>query len=341
MQNIEDAFLQCAIESAKVTWFLDLEAFRLDRQQLVNTTKGDPICRWSHSHLEALHVVELKDVSSLYPFPVDIGKVHGFWQLSTEDITAIVWNDYHRDLELNKTDDDAWKDAQNDILNSCEAHEAVKLLIMYNILYKYIVQSYGQIDTHPFVTSDMCDLDRQYFAKAVCEFFLVESRKTTMCDMIWVEDSKPLEVSYYLGALCHVKTDGMILMENDNVNQLCAWIDVKPTSHSEKDDSVLYRSGIPNKAAISLAIAQRRWCQAKGGDHTVFGVEFCGHYSAFWSTFYKHEYLHNVKNSSILPADSHSFMKRSRVFDLIESIDRKEYARHFKGMLDYIASSNE
>lgn len=87
-------------------------------------------------------------------------------------------------------------------------------------------------------------------------------------------------------------------------------------------------------------MAQRNWCQAKGECQIVSGVEFCGHYAAFWSTAYTDEYLEDVKGCLTFLAGTDVEIERSLTFDLMETTERKEFARHFKSMLNDVGNRN-
>jgi len=51
-------------------------------------------------------------------------------------------------------------------------------------------------------------------------------------------------------------------------------------------------------------------------------------------------YLARLKTSEYLPVDDFFVLKHSKSFDLVESLDRKEYVRAFWSMMHYLRDGN-
>jgi hypothetical protein len=147
----------------------------------------------------------------------------------------------------------------------------------------------------------------------------------------WDYTNYPYTISLLRSMTGSVRPDGVIVYKTNKTNMIShVWIEAKTL---ETRNSTKYKSTIPQKAAECLALAQSQWDPNITKDCEIFGIEFSHRFVSYWHAVIPYNYLVSLQTSIIIPHDQYVIMERSTVLDLIESEDRRTFARWFLGLL--------
>ena len=336
--------LQFDIESrpeivhAKELWRRDPDLYHLDNPILQSHGYLKSGSAWTDAHLQAFHIVPILNLQIHHILPQEFmpddkeltDDFHLFWSMDRDDIYDENWE------KLYQTDP-----------NTCAKTKVIISSIMKDLMT--LVERRRSKNSDLSSTSDEGDVietQTWVFSNSICRSFLnvLDLHQKRLPSWDYVTSTKkgahyPITI---LGSILgQVRNDGAIVHVNtDRSISSFIWIEVKPLEYAPvpKTENA-YIDKIPQKAAEALSFAQSHWRRAGINikDQESFGLEFNHRYVSFWHTLFPKEYLLDVYCSKVLSHNHAIALKRSKVFDLIEAEDRKEFARCFVGLLNYVS----
>ena len=261
-------------------------------------------------------------------------------------------DDFHLFWSMNRDDiyDKNWEKLYQTDPNTCAKTRVIISSIMKDLMT--LVERRRSKDSDLSSTSDegnKTESGTQTFCSNICQSFLdilnLHQKRLPSWDYVESTNKEAHRPVTILGSVYgRARNDGSIVHTNlDKSVSSFVWTEVKPLEYAPilKTEKT-YISKIPQKAAEALSFAQSYW-QTIGVDiknQENFGLELNHRYVSFWHALFPKEYLLDVYRSRVLNHDHIIAFKRSKVFDLIEAEDRKEFARCFVGLLNYISKGN-
>jgi len=326
---------------AKGTWQKNPDLHRLDNPILQDHGCLKSGSKWTPAHMQAFHIVPILDLEIHHILPQEYmpndkeleDDFHLFWSMSRDDIYDKNWE----------------KLCQAD-LNICAK---TRVIIMSNLTdLMALVERRRSKDSDLSSTSnegDMIEPQTWAFSGNICRAFLdilnLHQKKLPSWDYVTSTKKgvhRPITIldSVYR----HARNDGAIVHVNIDRSTLpFIWTEVKSLEYApEPTTRNAYISKIPQKAAEALSFVQSHW-QTAGiniKDQESFGLEFSHRYASFWHAIFPKEYLLDVHHFTMLSHTHAIALKRSKVFDLVEADERREFARCFVGLLNYISKGN-
>jgi len=326
---------------AKESWQQNPNLHRLDNPSLQNHGYLKSGSAWTDAHLQAFHIIPILnlEIHNIIPkefMPNDkelTDNFHLFWSMNRDDIYDENWEKFCQ------TDPNTYAKTRISIST-----------VLENLAT--LVDRRRNKDSDLSSTSDegdMIEFQTWIFSNSICRTFLnvlnLHQKKLPSWDYVTGTKKgahRPIKILDSI--IGQVRNDGAIIHTDiDRSISSFIWIEVKSLEYAPipKTESA-YMSKIPQKAAEALSFAQSHWQKAGTNikDQESFGLEFNHRYASFWHTVFPKEYLLNVHRFPVLSYDHVIVLKRSKVFDLIETEDRKEFARCFVGLLNYISKGN-
>ena len=349
MDNAIPSHLQFDVDTrpeiihAKESWRQNPNLYRLDNPILQDITHG---CLksgsvWNLMHIQAFHIVpilnlKIEDVLPCNFLPNDddlAADFHLFWSMDRDDIYDKNWEKFYiTDQAADASTRAAITSSLNDLMTLVERRRST--------------------DSDLSSTSDegeKIEFETQAFARSTCRAFLdiMQLHRKDRPSWDYVDSSAKLAHRQILvldSIYGNARNDGAIIHVNaDKAVSSFVWIEVKPLEYAPRPRTEnAYISKIPQKAAEALSFAQSHW-QIVGTniqDQESFGIEFDHRYASFWHALFPRQYLLDVHRFPVLKHTQAIALKRTRVFDLIEIEDRKEFARCLAGLLKYISQGN-
>ena len=326
---------------ARESWTQDPDLYRLDNPDLQDHKCLKSGSKWTKAHLQAFHIIPILDLEIHHILPKEFmpndkeltDEFHLFWSMDRDDIYDKNWG------KLYQTDP-----------NTCAKTRIIVNSIIKDLMT--LVERRRSKDSDLSSTSeegDMIEPQTWSFSSNICQSFLdilnLHQKKLPSWDYVTTTKKGVHYSITILGSILgQVRNDGAIVHINvDRTISPFIWIEVKPleyASETTKEDA--YMSKIPQKAVEALSFAQSHWKKigANIKDQESFGLEFNHRRVSFWYAIFPKEYLLTVNRSRVLSQTHVIALKRSKVFDLIEAEDRKEFARYFVGLLKYISKGN-
>lgn len=326
---------------AKDTWKKNKNIHRLDnpilqdiKQQCLKSGSS-----WTMAHMQAFHIVhildlEIKDVLPYEYIPDDndelFNKFYLFWIIDRDDLY-----------------DKNWEKVFNINTNIDSKIKADIISCLNNLMT--LIERRKSTDSDISTTTDegeKIEFQTQVLASSICRTFLniLELHKKDKPSWDYVDSSahfshRKITILDYLYG--NARNDGSIInVDKNNHVSSHIWIEVKPLEYAPRPKSEnAYVNKIPQKAAEALSFVQSHWNTERLNvkDQETFGVEFNHRYVSFWHALFPKEYLLDVHRFSILDYNHAIALKRTKVFDLVESKDRKEFTKCFISILKYIS----
>jgi hypothetical protein len=349
MSNITPSHLQFDADArpeiihAKESWQQNPNLYRLDNPNLQDITHGciKSGSAWSLMHMQAFHIVPILNLETKDVLPQDFlpddnelaTSFHLFWSMNRDDIYDKKWEKFYN------TD------------QTTEANIRAAITSSLNDLMT-LVERRKSTDSDLSSTSDEGDkieFETQAFARSTCRAFLdiMKLHKKDRPSWDYVDSSAKSAHRQILildSIYGNARNDGAIIhIDTNKPVSSHVWIEVKPLEYAPKPRTEnAYINKIPQKAAEALSFAQSHWQQAGTTiqDQESFGIEFNHRYASFWHALFPRQYLLDVHRFPILNHTHAIALKRSKVFDLVESNDRKEFARSLMGLLKYLSQGN-
>ncbi|CAO3649113.1 unnamed protein product [Cunninghamella echinulata] len=296
---------------------------------------------WTNQHMQAFHIIKVLDleIKNVLPIEFMVNNDELFNKLS------LLWS-MDRDNLYNKH----WEKFYNKNVN-ISLRDKTDIITCLNLLVNLIDRN-KRTDYDISSTSDEGDnleYETQTFASNLCKTFLsiLELYKKYPPTWKFVNNSANYthhQIKILGNIMGNARNDGAIVYIGDNKQASpVIWIEVKPLEYAPRLNSQkAYDKIIPQKAAEALSFAQSHWKKlgATIKDQETFGIEFNHRYATFWHALFPREYLLNVYYQPVLDYNNVVALKRTRVFDLIESTDRKEFSKCLVGLLNYVSNGN-
>ena len=347
MTYIMYSHLQFDVESrpeityAKESWQQDPNLYRLDDPGLQDCGHLKSGSSWTNAHLQALHIIPILYLEIHHILPQEFmpddkelaDDFHLFWSMDRDDIYDGNWKKFY----------------QTDPNTNVETR-AVMTSVLKDLMT--LVERRRSKDSDLSSTSNEGDIIENQtwtFGSNICRAFLdilnLHQKKLPSWDYVTsTKKGAHYPITILSSVYGQVRNDGAIVhVDIDRSILSFVWIEVKPLEYApEPTTKSAYTSKIPQKAAEILSFVQSHWQTIGVGikDQESFGIEFNHRYASFWHALFPREYLLNVHRSRVLSHTHVIALKRSKVFDLIEAEDRKEFARCFVGLLKYISKGN-
>ena len=336
-----DIDLRPEIIHAKELWKRDPDLYRLDNPDLQNHKCLKSGSAWTDEHLQAFHIIPILNLEIHNVLPQEFipddeeltENFHLFWSMDRDDIYDENWEKFY------KIDPDTFAKTRATISSTLE-----NLMTLVDRR-----RNKGSDLSSTSDEGDVIEIQTWIFSNSICRAFLniLNLHQKTLPSWDYVTTAKKgahYSIKILNSVYGQVRNDGAIVHVNANRSvSPFIWVEVKSLEYAPlpKTENA-YMSKIPQKAAEALSFAQSYWKKAGLDikDQESFGMEFNHRYASFWHVLFPKEYLLDVYCSKVLNHTHVIALKRSRVFDLIESEDRKEFARCLVGLLNYMSKGN-
>lgn len=318
---------EIAIKHALIGWRANTEKYRLDKPSLMTGHFLMPASNWNPEHMLAFHMIPILNVDLRHVIPVeyvpsDITEFNLFWRLTRDDI----YDQNYRKLYHSDSPQD----------ESIQGQIAVCIGQLMQL-----VERRTEYDSDLSSTSnegDKLEGSSTAFAASLCKMFLRVLGLKNKHPPSWdYTDKAAFNIQIIPGVTGNVRADGVILFTECRQSKRAAvWIEVNPSKYAPRNKTD-YQMTLPQKAAEALAVAQSRGLDHES-DQEVFGIEFSHRFAAIWHAIFPAAYLTSLQTDTSLPAEQYVLLKRSKVFDLVESSDRFQFAQNMIGMMKYLSS---
>ncbi|CAO3653278.1 unnamed protein product [Cunninghamella echinulata] len=317
---------------AKGIWKVYPNLHRLDNIDLRDTNgnlKSDSY--WTVTHMQAFHIIPILDLEIKDVLPIEFmmnddkltDSFYLFWKLNRDDLYDNNWDNFYTSTKNIRPKNTA-------AITTCLGNLMALLECR---------RSKGSDLPSLSGKGEKLEVETQAFAGSLCRAFLniLELHKKYHPSWDYVNSSAKYVYRY-------AKNDGAIVHIDDNKQTLSfVWIEMKPLEYAPRPDTQnAYRSTIPQKAAEALSFTQSHWenIGVNIKDQETFGIEFNHRYASFWHALFPSEYLLDAFYQPVLHYNHAIALKRTKVFDLVEPNDRKEFSRCLAGLLNYISRGN-
>jgi hypothetical protein len=309
-------------------WKSNPELYRLDDPSLYDDSGNiKSASSWTEKHMNALHIIPMFDINifanGVLPTDEELNKFKLLWVMSRDDIYDGNWDSFYQLVPSNPSS--LYISSMTSILNS---------LIE-------LVERRRSTDSDLSSTSDegyKLEMFTQTLSNVICSSFLKMTGFHTKQYPSWDYTNYSYTISLLRSMTGSVRPDGVIVYKVNKTNMIShVWIEAKTLEFSPTRNSTKYKSTIPQKAAECLALAQSQWDPNITKDCEIFGIEFSHRFVSYWHAVIPYNYLVSLQTSIIIPHDQYVIMERSTVLDLIESEDRRTFARWFLGLLKSVS----